>query len=53
MSNTTNLSHLSTQELTVEIEAIEHAIEGAFFVCEVVALETALAELKNELRKRA
>jgi hypothetical protein len=39
-------------QLTVEIEAIEHAIENAYFTCEVVALETALTELKNELRSR-
>ena len=44
--------HLTTEQLTIEIEAIEHAIENAYFVCEVVALEAVLAELKNELRSR-
>jgi len=49
---TTNLSHLNDHQLIVEIEAIEHAIENAYYVVEVAELFEALAELNTELRSR-
>lgn len=37
------------RELIIEIEAIERAIDEAYFTVEVVALSAALAELQKEL----
>lgn len=38
-------------EIIIEIEAVERAIEDAFFVAQVVALETILHKLQQELRE--
>lgn len=52
MSKKTNPSKLDTHQLRIEIEAIERAIEGAYYVVEVAELFEALTELNNELRSR-
>jgi hypothetical protein len=39
------------RQLTIEIEAVEHAIENAFFTVEVEALRKQLARLQEELEE--
>lgn len=41
----------SETDIIIEIEAVERAIEDAYFVAQVVALEAILHRLQQELRE--